>query len=372
MVSFSVMNNNNKGVTPSVNIICLIQTFFFLHFDSEPRKISRKQNTILSDAVRQAVVTSNWPKYDADRQKYLQISARSKDVRDHYRAHKSAFWTELIPKLNIGDLSSPQISKEHHELAEFDKLDTYDGAVRSLAFLALPPPPLPPSTIPPPWRNKTRSRATSSATSSTQGNEVVVTAVEPELQGLNQTAMNTGLIIGIAIGATLLIVNALVCVSVHYQRKKLQKKYPKTVRTPSLEKRNGVVPSAALEHAEHVETLLPATSGGSPREYSAPGTPMPAAHYGLPQSVSDRPTRTFNTFSDQHRFMAGSVTGSDSSMPASLPASTLLRVMPHLVPSGNGGDLLRKPSMDTLRKGGSVSSQLKLQQDAVETDETAV
>ena len=113
------------------------------------------------------MITSNWPKYDADRQKYLQISARSKDSRDHYRAHKAAFWTELIPKLN--QAGSDQVPKEHHELPDFDKLDSYDGAVRSLAFLALPPPPLPPSITPPPWREKTRQRATASASSSTQG-----------------------------------------------------------------------------------------------------------------------------------------------------------------------------------------------------------
>ncbi|OQV23725.1 Neuroligin-1 [Hypsibius exemplaris] len=346
----------------------------------EPRRLSKKQSAVLSDAVRQAV-TSNWPKFDADRQKYLQISARSKDVRDHYRAHKSAFWTELIPKLNVGGSSgsSSNIPKQHHELSDFDKLDSYDGVVRSMAFLSLPPPPLPPSITPPPWRDKTsRARATSSASSSTLGNDVVVTAVEPEAQ-INQSALNTGLIIGIAIGATLLIVNALVCVSVHYQRRKLRKKYPKTVRTPSMDKRNGV---PQTEHAEHVETLLPvAASGGSHDPYSMPGTPLPASsaggHYGHSHRSAgqERPTRTFNTFSDQHRFMTGSVTGSDNSMPVSLPPSTLLRVLPHLVSPhpldvhGSGG-ATRK--VDAIRKAGSVTSQLKLQQEETETDETAV
>ena len=84
----------------------------------------------------------------------------------------------------------------------------------------------------------------------------------------------------------------------------------------------------AAEHAEHVESLLPtgttATGGShSQDQYSMPGTPLPASgnQYGVP----DRPTRTFNTFSDQHRFMTASVTGSDSSMPASLPPPNLLR-----------------------------------------------
>ena len=71
------------------------------------------------------------------------------------------------------------------------------------------------------------------------GNDVVVTAVEPEPQ-INQTITQTGLMIGIGVGAVLLIINVLVCVSVHYQRRKLRKKYPKTaVRSPSSEKRNG-------------------------------------------------------------------------------------------------------------------------------------
>lgn len=44
----------------------------------------------------------HWPPYDLAQQKFMQVSVSTQPpiVRDHYRAHRLALWTHLIPQLH--------------------------------------------------------------------------------------------------------------------------------------------------------------------------------------------------------------------------------------------------------------------------------
>ncbi|XP_055342478.1 neuroligin-1-like [Paramacrobiotus metropolitanus] len=330
----------------------------------DPRKMPRRQTIGFSDAVRQGVTSANWPKFDADRQRYLQLSARSRDVRNHYRAHKTAFWTELIPKLNTG--TSPRISPDHHAFSDFDNMDTYDGLVRTLAFLTLPPPPLPPSSTPPPWRNKTRSKTTSQSTSSTaQNTDVLVTPLEPEPMGYNSPSPTT-LTIMIAVGCTIVLINILICIGVCYRSNR--KKY--LSNRPLPEKRNGVTPNPAdakAEEADHAETLLPPSSS-SHNNYSVPGTPLPVMHY--------HPGRTFNTFSDPHFQLPLHLPDAQKPLlpvvagpPGAPPRSVPLLGLDHTLQRRSHAELLRKAAtlQHATPAGGGTGGG-----GAPEQDETAV
>lgn len=336
-------------------------------FSRDPRKMPRKQSASLTDAVRQSVTNSPWPKFDSDRQKYLQISSRSREVRDHFRAHKNAFWTELIPKLNTAVDTAE--TRSHHTLSDFDKLETYEGLVRSMAFLTLPPPPLPPSTTPPPWRNKTKTQSMTQSTGSTEGNEVFVTPVDPEPLGYNATS-HTALSITVAIGCTLLVINILVCVGVYYQKNKMRKKYLTNRSAP--EKRNGVTPGGTehekAEETDHAESLLPPSA--SSHNYSVPGTPLPVMHYHHNNHNADRaPVRTFNTFSDQHFQTA---VDTDPNIPPSIHIPSIIRAMPHLGVQGSLAEqtLQRKHHAELLRKAATMNNQKN--EGSTEQDETAV
>ncbi|XP_054157875.1 neuroligin-4, X-linked-like isoform X2 [Oppia nitens] len=72
-----------------------------------------------------------WPQYEPTQRKYLMLGLKPK-VKDHYHSHRLSFWLNLIPRLhNAGE---EQIYLRHHLLTDHENMASYDGIVRQLAF----------------------------------------------------------------------------------------------------------------------------------------------------------------------------------------------------------------------------------------------
>lgn len=152
-------------------------------------------------------------------------------VRHHYRAHKVAFWTRLIPQLaKAGD---GPVNAEHHLLTDFSKPATFEGRVRDIDFSVFPPTPAPPPTVPPsrlstprrgqmenqplatpPSHRVTRRPPRDNATA-TVGN-TPVKEKDTEIENTYSTALS----IVIAVGCSFLILNVLILAGVYYNRDK--------------------------------------------------------------------------------------------------------------------------------------------------------
>ncbi|XP_035227237.1 neuroligin-4, X-linked-like [Stegodyphus dumicola] len=166
-----------------------------------------------------------WPPYEEVHQKYMMIGIRPK-VRDHYHAHRLSFWLHLFPQLH--ETSSVNVSPEHHLLDDHDNLQTYDGAVRQVAFSVSPE------------DFETLAPTTASNTSwnrSTNKPDVVPISSNDELSTESFTQVSTtmnmsdslavvmqeggisaALSVTIAVGASLLVLNILIFAGIYYQR----------------------------------------------------------------------------------------------------------------------------------------------------------
>ncbi|XP_022663617.1 neuroligin-1-like [Varroa destructor] len=71
----------------------------------------------------------HWPPYDLAQQKFMQITVANQPpaIRDHYRAHRLALWTHLIPQLHRS--GGPDVSPLHHLLDDHDDPRSYEGQV---------------------------------------------------------------------------------------------------------------------------------------------------------------------------------------------------------------------------------------------------
>lgn len=158
-------------------------------------------------------------------------------VKDHYHAHRLSYWLNLIPRLHTsGDAN---VSVEHHRLQDHDNALTYDGIVRDNPALV--------------GRSRSSSLLTKNANEEITGLDqqndtksdvnisVKVEAKEVELitkldRGNSTHAVSgqkmysTALIITIAVGCTLLILNILIFAGIYYQKEKdnLEKKLQKS------------------------------------------------------------------------------------------------------------------------------------------------
>lgn len=160
-------------------------------------------------------------------------------VRDHYHAHRLSYWLNLIPRLHSsGDVN---VSVQHHRLQDHDNPSSYDGTVRHLPGGGVPFP----STLSPltngnandhllEHKNETKSDGNISLKVDTKETELV--SIRDEGNGTQaargpQKFYSTALIITIAVGCTLLVLNVVIFAGIYYQKekdsleKKLQKNY---------------------------------------------------------------------------------------------------------------------------------------------------
>ncbi|GFS78373.1 neuroligin-4, X-linked [Nephila pilipes] len=170
-----------------------------------------------------------WPAYDSIHQKYMMIGLKPK-LKDHYHAHRLSFWLNLFPQLHA--TSSVNVSPEHHLLDDHDNMDSYDGAVRQTPFALTQPPSDDPTNAP-------QSLTTTDGKSASQKPNVLLSTIQPdntvstENNTLSVTTMNitdslavimssssisAALSVTIAVGASLVILNVLVCAGICYQR----------------------------------------------------------------------------------------------------------------------------------------------------------
>ncbi|GFY40334.1 neuroligin-4, X-linked [Trichonephila inaurata madagascariensis] len=228
-------NNYTKAETTLSEILMLQWTNFAKYGDPN---VSPPEGDSQSENLKGRYEKVNWPAYEPVHQKYLSISMKPR-VRDHYHAHRLSYWLNLIPRLHSsGDAN---VSVQHHRLHDHDNPLSYDGTVRNLPGGAGPFP----STLSPfgngdanehllDFRNDTRSDANISL--KLDSKEVELNS-NREDGNSSQSARNpqklysTALVITIAVGCTLLVLNVVIFAGIYYQKekesleKKLQKKF---------------------------------------------------------------------------------------------------------------------------------------------------
>ena len=146
-------------------------------------------------------------------------------MKNHYRSHKVALWTNLIPDLHRA--SGDEVARSHHLLDDYNDPHLYSGNVRIVpATLATAP-----TTTPSPMtsavnssllvdssRNLVESKRMNNRSGDRGGQSVQ--------QHSNRAtddhygAYSTALSVTIAIGCSLLILNVLIFAGVYYQRDK--------------------------------------------------------------------------------------------------------------------------------------------------------
>lgn len=195
-------------------------------------------------------------------------------AKSHYRSHKLAMWTNLIPDLHRP--SGDDVARVHHLLDDYNDPYSYDGKVRVVpATLA----PTPTSTSSPSpitsavnssllmvdsSRNKADGQkygepeASSKLTNgsriltSTGGNAGSVRGTgESSNTGEQYGAYSTALSVTIAIGCSLLILNVLIFAGVYYQRDKQRMELKRRLE-------NGMILSASVsgEVENHASSMV--------------------------------------------------------------------------------------------------------------------
>ncbi|KAG8191528.1 hypothetical protein JTE90_019592 [Oedothorax gibbosus] len=156
------------------------------------------------DATRGRFERVVWPEFTANHQKYLSISPKPK-VKDHYNAHKLSYWLNLIPKLNAVDNTT---TEQHHMLDDHHNKSSYDGCVRDL------------------YKNvqQVSNVQESSGNGSRDGNSSLSSTSNStgvQVYGLDQGTHLSALGLTIAVGCSLLMLNAVVFAAIFYQKDKI-------------------------------------------------------------------------------------------------------------------------------------------------------
>ncbi|XP_050427757.1 neuroligin-4, X-linked-like [Adelges cooleyi] len=193
--------------------------------DDKPDSGSKERNRFRS-------VT--WDEYDPVHQKYLEISMKPR-MKNHFRAHQLSVWLRLIPELHRAGMED--VALRHNLFRNHDDADLYDGVVRpdpvsrrppqhvtvnrftangtvaevvqSLTTTSRPQWPTEGTTCLPPAR-------TGSANASSAEDALAT------LEAAGYAAYSTALHVTIALGASLLVLNALLLVIICYQKDKFK------------------------------------------------------------------------------------------------------------------------------------------------------
>ncbi|XP_054721244.1 neuroligin-4, X-linked-like [Uloborus diversus] len=233
VTSLAHFGNNYTKAEVSLSEVIMTQWTNFAKYGN-PNIVTPDSET-QSENLRGRYEKANWPAYEPIHQKYLSITMKPK-VRDHYKAHRLSYWLNLIPRLHSsGEMN---VSVQHHRLQDHDNPSSYDGIVRSFPGSRGPFP----STLPPPpslegssndhqnesFRDenmtaKTEAKETEFISKLDRGNSSLSTSG-------NQRMYSTALIVTIAVGCSLLILNVIIFAGIYYQKEKdnLEKKLQKT------------------------------------------------------------------------------------------------------------------------------------------------
>ncbi|GFS99351.1 transposable element Tcb2 transposase [Trichonephila clavipes] len=190
------------------------------------------------DNVRGRYERIVWPLYEPIHQKYISISMKPR-IRDHYHAHRLSYWLNLIPRLH--DSGDGNTSIQHHRLHDHDNPYSYDGVVRHrdnsgsiYPAFTTPFPEEERVQIIEPQPNETSKNVNITVKIET---EVVVPVPEKhpvgnltKPSGEDPSVYSTALIVTIAVGCSLLILNVVIFAGIYYQKEKdsLEKKLQKT------------------------------------------------------------------------------------------------------------------------------------------------
>ncbi|XP_055937679.1 neuroligin-4, X-linked-like isoform X2 [Argiope bruennichi] len=189
------------------------------------------------DNVRGRYERIVWPPYEPIHQKYISISMKPR-IRDHYHAHRLSYWLNLIPRLH--DSGDGNTSIQHHRLHDHDNPYSYDGVVRHrdnsgslYPAFTTPFPEEERVQIVEPQPNETSRNVNITVKIET---EVVPVQEKHPLGNLTKTSSedpavySTALIVTIAVGCSLLVLNVVIFAGIYYQKEKdsLEKKLQKT------------------------------------------------------------------------------------------------------------------------------------------------
>ncbi|XP_023290587.1 neuroligin-4, X-linked isoform X2 [Orussus abietinus] len=186
-----------------------------------------------------------WEQYETGTQQYLMIAARPK-MRSHYRGHKMAVWSNLIPQLHHpGD---EDVSMKHHHFREREE-HFYAGPVRDEWYT--------PVSL---SRTSRTGEVTTIACTTPISQEVItenITArlndMEDKVEQLHRLtsrpyySTTTALTITVGVGCILLALNMIVFAGIYYQRYRDKKK-------------------TAAEQPRHQESLTSAKDSVKPAE----------------------------------------------------------------------------------------------------------
>ncbi|XP_050539914.1 neuroligin-4, Y-linked-like [Daktulosphaira vitifoliae] len=193
--------------------------------DDKPDSGSKERNRFRS-------VT--WDEYDPVHQKYLEISMKPR-MKNHFRAHQLSVWLRLIPELHRAGMED--VALRHNLFRNHDDPELYDGIVRpdpvsrrplqhvtvnrftangtvaevvqSLTTTTRPQYPTEGTTCLPPIRT--------SASNSSSTEDALAT-----LEAAGYAAYSTALHVTIALGVSLLLLNALLLIIICYQKDKFK------------------------------------------------------------------------------------------------------------------------------------------------------
>ncbi|KAG1678143.1 Neuroligin-4, X-linked [Nymphon striatum] len=188
-----------------------------------------------------------WPNYEPINQRYLYISARPK-VRDHYRAHKLSLWLNLVPQILEIPYENP--SADYTEPYHFVPWHTQSSTTLTTTTTKI-------STTQTTWTasQKIKKATITMETSQTQNTQLTITPdmstlVEKTHNKANERNSNmsdksvlhqpneelkysSALSVTIAVGCSLLVLNALAFAGMYYQQDKSRKNRHKPHRRSS-------------------------------------------------------------------------------------------------------------------------------------------
>lgn len=164
-------------------------------------------------------------------------------VRDHYHAHRLSYWLNLIPRLH--DSSDGNTSIQHHRLHDHDNPYSYDGVVRhrdnsgSIHSVLTTPYPVEVESVQllEPQMNDTVKKNVNITvkidTEIVPATEKPMNVIPQNVTGVSdeqQTVYSTALVVTIAVGCSLLVLNVIIFAGIYYQKEKdnLEKKLQKT------------------------------------------------------------------------------------------------------------------------------------------------
>ena len=158
-------------------------------------------------------------------------------MKSHYRSHKVALWTNLIPDLHRA--SGEEVAREHHLLDDYNDPHSYDGKVRVVPATL----PAAPTTTPSPMTSAVNSsllvdssrsvgkfdtkKTNDSRSGDDSGTARNLSRASDDHYGVYSTALS----VTIAIGCSLLILNVLIFAGVYYQRDKQRMEMKRRMET---------------------------------------------------------------------------------------------------------------------------------------------